>query len=575
MNDLSRPYPTLGLAQRLWDDPVAVMDCADPGHLLYRYGLLSPPDEASPRIGWLQPIEMPALVSRALLGSGGPLPEGLSRLESEAARALNCEGRLLADRLAAQPPNGLQIVPMIGPRGTAFSAWASTLAVRTGRPVAQIADRYPLGRHNLRALTTFCWLCGLDLLLPEGWARDATSPVSGHEPPYPSGVPIRWYVPLCDPGAIRAIESLALTPPLRISGLSFDERVAAFHRGLPDLAADLHEAVDECARRFRFQEETIAAVTGTFSAVPLGDEQTLITACRNESVVDMDGLAQFVAPRFTIDDLVLAVAKMKQVREILTSMRHLTRVHYHWGTAAAWNESGVSVLFHGPPGTGKTMTAEVLSNELDLPMYRIDLSQVVNKYIGETEKNLKRIFDAAETSDCILFFDEADALFGKRTEVKDAHDRFANIEVSYLLERMERFKGLAILATNRRKDVDEAFMRRLRYVVEFPLPAVAERERIWRQSFPSRLDVSDVDFAFLAQRFQLSGGHIRSIVFNACLLSAGAQSSDSSDLSCQAAGSIPMNNVLLAVKRELEKMNRLANEEVFGPFSAMIREDLA
>jgi SpoVK/Ycf46/Vps4 family AAA+-type ATPase len=211
------------------------------------------------------------------------------------------------------------------------------------------------------------------------------------------------------------------------------------------------------------------------------------------------------------------------------------------------------------------MAAEVLANALSLPMYRIDLSQVMNKYIGETEKNLKRIFDAAELSDCILFFDEADALFGKRTEVKDAHDRFANIEVSYLLERMERFKGLAILATNRKKDLDEAFLRRLRYVCEFPLPGVAERERIWRQVFPPQVDVSALDFTFLARQFSLTGGHIRSIAFAACLQSAGTAAPTGTR-------KVEMEIVLIAVKRELEKMNRAAGEAVFGSHGETVRE---
>jgi vesicle-fusing ATPase len=153
-------------------------------------------------------------------------------------------------------------------------------------------------------------------------------------------------------------------------------------------------------------------------------------------------------------------------------------------------------------------------------LYRIDLSQVVNKYIGETEKNLRRLFDAADSSDVVLFFDEADALFGKRTEVKDAHDRYANLEISYLLERMERFRGLAILATNRKKDLDEAFMRRLRFVVEFPLPDAADRLRIWQSVIPDGVDASGLDFEFLARRFALSGGHIRGIVFYACSQSA-------------------------------------------------------
>jgi len=243
----------------------------------------------------------------------------------------------------------------------------------------------------------------------------------------------------------------------------------------------------------------------------------------------------------------------------------LTRVHYGWGAARAWSESGLSVLFCGAPGTGKTMAAEAVAAELGLPLFRVDLSQVVNKYVGETEKNLKQIFDAAEASDVVLFFDEADALFGKRTEVKDAHDRFANIEISYLLERMERFKGLAILATNRRKDLDEAFTRRLRYLVEFPMPTSAERARIWRFVFPPGADTSGLDFRFLADQFELSGGYIRSIAFNACLQSARRETAD-------ARGRVEMRTVLIAVRRELEKMARPAGAGLFGRHAGLVSE---
>jgi SpoVK/Ycf46/Vps4 family AAA+-type ATPase len=243
-------------------------------------------------------------------------------------------------------------------------------------------------------------------------------------------------------------------------------------------------------------------------------------------------------------------------------MRALTRVHYEWGTAHAWNESGLSALFTGPPGTGKTMAAEVIAAELDLPLYRIDLSQVVNKYIGETEKNLRRLFDAADVSDVILFFDEADALFGKRTEVKDAHDRYANLEISYLLERMERFKGLAILATNRKQDLDEAFLRRLRFVIDFPLPGEEERRRIWPQMIPQRVDAKEIDFDFLARQFPLAGGHIRSIVFNACLQSAQVDTPPR----------LTMPAILAAVKSEYGKLNRSLSLEQFGRYQDILKK---
>jgi vesicle-fusing ATPase len=208
------------------------------------------------------------------------------------------------------------------------------------------------------------------------------------------------------------------------------------------------------------------------------------------------------------------------------------------------------------------MAAEVLARDLDLPLYRIDLSQVVNKYIGETEKNLKRVFDACERSDLILLFDEADAIFGKRTQVRDAHDRYANLEISYLLGRMEKAKGLTILATNRKEDLDDAFLRRLRYVVDFPVPGPQERRRIWDLCIPDGVDGSGVDCAFLADRFPLSGGHIRSATFNALLQSAGRSDNGERQLH--------MEDVLVAVWRELRKANRSVSPESFGQYASLV-----
>jgi SpoVK/Ycf46/Vps4 family AAA+-type ATPase len=203
----------------------------------------------------------------------------------------------------------------------------------------------------------------------------------------------------------------------------------------------------------------------------------------------------------------------------------------------------------------------VLARELELPLYRVDLSQVVNKYIGETEKNLRRVFDACEASDLIVLFDEADALFGRRTQVRDAHDRYANLEVSYLLSRMERAKGLTILATNRKDDLDGAFLRRLRYVVDFPLPGAAQRRDIWSVAIPRGVDASALDIAFLAESFPLTGGHIRSAIFNACLQSA-------------ADGTTPprlaMEPVLVAVRRELDKADRRVSLERFGAYADLV-----
>jgi SpoVK/Ycf46/Vps4 family AAA+-type ATPase len=222
---------------------------------------------------------------------------------------------------------------------------------------------------------------------------------------------------------------------------------------------------------------------------------------------------------------------------------------------------GLNMLFSGPPGTGKTMAAEVIARELELDLYKIDLSQVVSKYIGETEKNLDRIFTAAESTNAILFFDEADSLFGKRSQVHDAHDRYANIEIGYLLQKMEEYDGIAILATNLRNNMDEAFIRRLKFSVEFPFPDESYRFRIWRGHFPGGAPASDdIDFAFLARQFKLAGGNIKNIVLNASFMAAA-------DDKC-----IHMKHLILAARREYQKMGKACTEAIFGEYMFLIKD---
>jgi vesicle-fusing ATPase len=235
-------------------------------------------------------------------------------------------------------------------------------------------------------------------------------------------------------------------------------------------------------------------------------------------------------------------------------------VHYDWGTARAWRSAGISALFYGASGTGKTMAAECLARALELPLYRVDLSQLVDKYVGETEKNLKRVFDAAERADLVLFLDEAESIFGRRMETRSAQDRWANLEISYLLTRMENARGLTILATNRKDDFDAAFMRRLRYVVQFPLPDVDARLQIWRQCLPTGIDTSAVDVEFLAHKFSLTGGQIRSIVFNACLQSAGG-----------GRRALVMEPLIVAVWRELQKQEGAGASSQFGAYADVVR----
>ncbi|MDO8578177.1 MAG: ATP-binding protein [Dehalococcoidales bacterium] len=222
----------------------------------------------------------------------------------------------------------------------------------------------------------------------------------------------------------------------------------------------------------------------------------------------------------TWDDLVLPEAPRQKLAEIAAEVRQRLEVNKTRGHGSRISRSpGITALFAGPSGTGKTMAGEVLAHDLHLPLHRIDLSQVVSKYIGETEKNLRRLFDAAEGGGAILFFDEADALFGKRSAVKDSHDRYANIEINYLLQRMEDYQGLTILATNKKEALDPAFVRRLRFIVSFPLPNAEQRKEIWRRVLPAAVPAGDLDLDKLA-RIKVSGGSIRNIALQAASLAA-------------------------------------------------------
>jgi DNA replication protein DnaC len=276
------------------------------------------------------------------------------------------------------------------------------------------------------------------------------------------------------------------------------------------------------------------------------------SACVRQTRPRLEALAQRLEAKATWADIVLP----PKARHLLQSMVHQVRerhqVYESWGFHRRMNRGmGISALFAGDSGTGKTMAAEVIANALQLDLYRIDLSAVVSKYIGETEKNLRRLFDAAEDGGAVLFFDEADALFGKRSEVRDAHDRYANIEVSYLLQRMEAYRGVAILATNRKGDLDPAFLRRLRFIVNFPFPSQHQRQDIWQKALPPKTPRDELDYSRLAQ-FNLTGGNIHNIALNAAFQAAGER--------------VPVSIALLlgAIRTELEKLEAPINPLEFA-----------
>jgi len=330
------------------------------------------------------------------------------------------------------------------------------------------------------------------------------------------------------------------------------------------------EAVAELASRYRLvEDEAIQAVTAEArsraelrgaSEIELVDVQS---AARTIATPPLEGLARHIEPRYGWDDIVLPADGLAQLREMCARARHQMRVLEHWGYGRKHaRRHGTTALFAGAPGTGKTMAAEIIAGSLGLDLYRIDLSAVVSKYIGETEKNLERIFRAADQGDAVLLFDEADAIFGKRSEVRDARDRYANVEVAYLLQRLEIYEGLAILTTNLRGNIDEAFLRRLDHVLEFPMPEEAERLQIWERAVPSEAPVApDVDLLFLARKFKLAGGHIRNIALTAAFLAAEDNTP------------IGMKHFARATRREYQKLGKLIAESDFEQHYSLLKDE--
>jgi hypothetical protein len=325
--------------------------------------------------------------------------------------------------------------------------------------------------------------------------------------------------------------------------------------------------VDDVAAKFRLSIGQIsdAASVARLAATARGDETPagpdLDLGARRASSTRLAELASRLDAPFSWGDLVIPDRQLEVLRSISAYLRHRDLVLSEWGyDRAVARSQGLKVLFAGESGTGKTMAGQVLASDLGLDLYRLDLATVVSKYIGETEKNLDRVFAAAEGSNAILFFDEADALFGKRSEVRDAHDRYANIEVAYLLQKMEGYPGAVILATNFRQNMDDAFLRRLDVVVDFPFPKPEDRERIWKLVLPDTAPMAgDIDITFLAERFKLSGGSIRN-----CSLTAAFMAAD-------AGGSIGMEHLVRAVALEYGKLGRLTIEPDFDQFYELIR----
>ncbi|MFC4600183.1 ATP-binding protein [Cohnella hongkongensis] len=318
----------------------------------------------------------------------------------------------------------------------------------------------------------------------------------------------------------------------------------------------------ELADKYRFTPGQIgnawrqAAALAASRGAELPDRGEIEAACRGQFRHRLAQLADRIVPARSWEDLVLAEEPFSLIREACDRFTHRETVYERWGFGRKLPYGkGLSLLFSGPPGTGKTMAAEIIAGDLGLELYRIDLSRIVSKYIGETEQRLSELFAEAENSGAILFFDEGDALFGKRTEVKDAHDKYANLEAAYLLQRIEAYDGVSILATNLLQNMDEALIRRMSFVVKFPFPDAAERERIFRVHLPPQAPVAeDVDLGFLASRLEVSGGYIKNIALAAAFLAASGGKP------------IGMAHFVRAARQELRKMGKILVKESFAPY---------
>jgi hypothetical protein len=328
------------------------------------------------------------------------------------------------------------------------------------------------------------------------------------------------------------------------------EQKRLWQQALGPAAPSLNGFLDNLAGQFRMSARAIHATAAMYGTA---EPHAIWGGCRSSAQPRLEALAQRIVPTAAWDDLILPEPQKATLHQIALQAHHRTKVYETWGFATRGRRGlGVSALFAGESGTGKTFAAEVLAHELGLDLYRIDLSAVVSKYIGETEKNLRQVFDIAEEAGALLLFDEADALFGKRSDVKDSHDRYANIEVGYLLQRMEAYQGIAILTTNLKSSLDRAFHRRLRFIVEFPFPAPAEREAIWRIVFPAATPTDRIRPAALAQ-LKVPGGSINNIALNAAFLAAAADKP------------VAMAHILQAAHLDAEKNERpLAEAETRG-----------
>lgn len=558
--DSRRAYPTFSLALAALPD--AHWSALTPAAPLRRWRLI----EVGPGDGLTtSPLRIDERVLHYLAGTPHqderlaglvdllPIPDSLVPSHQALAE------RVAATWARAASPGGLPVIQLCGDEVAGKRAIAAAACASLGLSLSALsAHAVPQSPSELEAFIRL-WareavLSGSALLL-ECDDLDATD--TTREAAIARLVE-RLSSPLMVAGRERRRTPHRLMPSFEVSRPTSGEQRVIWQAALGATAPSLNGQVDRLVSQFSLSAPTIYAACAEANG-QLGEASAAAAAhivwdaCRAQARPRLDDLAQRIEPAATWDDLVLPDLQRHTLREIAAHVRQRARVYETWGFAARSSRGlGISALFAGASGTGKTMAAEVLAHELRLDLYRIDLSQVVSKYIGETEKNLRRVFDAAEEGGTILLFDEADALFGKRSEVKDSHDRYANIEVSYLLQRMEAYRGLAILTTNMKHALDQAFVRRIRFIVHFPFPDAGQRAEIWRRIYPAATPTEGLNVTRLA-RLNVAGGNIRNIALHAAFLAADTDEP------------VQMRHLLQAARSEYAKLEKpLTDAEVGG-----------
>lgn len=552
--DPGKPYPTFALALALFDAPSwdalaperplrywRLLEISQPGALPLVSAALRADERIVAYLKGLNYLDDRLLPLLAPLPPPLPLPPSQQALAESLARSLH----------AASQQGALPLVQLLGSDGSGKQMLAQTVAAALGTQLYRLAaEQIPAAAEQetlIRLWQRESRLLPLALYLDVGELErgDAHAAAARRFLARVGGL---VFVDAREPWIDGNVPALSVD----VAKPAVEEQRALWQSALGEAAAEHPQRLaghfDFGVAKIRQIAEAALAEAGG-SPAALGDALWQHALARARPALDQ--LAQRIEPKAGWDDLQLPATEKTLLRQIADQVALRTAVYDDWGFRARMNRGlGISALFAGESGTGKTMAAEVLARALGLLLYRIDLSAVVSKYIGETEKNLRRLFDAAEDGGAILLFDEADALFGRRSEVKDSHDRYANIEVNYLLQRMESYRGLAILATNMKSALDGAFLRRLRFVVNFPFPGVAERRAIWANVFPPEARLAALDLDRLA-RLALSGGSIQSIAINAAFMAARENAP------------IGMALLLEAARAEFRKLEKPVNEAEF------------